>query len=162
MFPTHNAISVLYFGSQNLKMKHIFNPSPFWSLSNGILNLPLPPIIIICHNQSDPHPTLYHQKSYIGLPPGPLCNKGIMQYVHYATDALHNTCILQHVHYSTHALCNTCIMQKLYTCMLDRPARWTSWTDQLGGPVGRTSWTDQLDGPAGRTSWTDQLNGPAG
>ena len=30
-----------------------------------------PPIIIICHILSDPHPPLYHQKSYIGLPPPP-------------------------------------------------------------------------------------------
>ena len=74
VFPSPNSMSVLYSiysGSQNIKMKHIFNPSHFQSLSIGILNLPLPSIIIICHNLSDPHPPLYHQKSYIGLPPPP-------------------------------------------------------------------------------------------
>ena len=38
------------------------------------------------------------------------------------------------------------------TGLLDRPAGWTSWTDQLNGSAGEISWTDQLDRPAGRTS----------
>ena len=54
------------------------------------------------------------------------------------------------------AHCNSYTLQH----MLDRPAGWTSWTDQLDGAAGWSSWMEQLEVPAGQNSWTDQLDRP--
>ena len=87
-----------------------------------------------------------------------LCNISTLQQYNFATLQLCNIANLQHSNITTLQQCKFANLQICkfanlkHRNLLDVPAGWTSWIDQLDRSAGQISWMDQLDGSAGQIS----------